>query len=420
MRILILSQWFWPEPMKLLSDMAETLIELGHEVQVLTGYPNWPSGRLYPGYQIRLCQREQAGKVPVTRIPLYPDHSRSSLRRILNYTSFVAAAASLGPFVAQRPDLIHAIQPPTTCSAAWVLGRIWRVPFTLEVQDLWPETLTATGMIGNRQVVQLVGHYCAWAYRKAAAIRVISPGFKRNLVAKGVPEQKVFHIPNWVDCDYYRPQSASRELAVKYGLQERFNVVYAGTVGLAQGLDTVVRAAGLLRDLEKVQLVVIGDGLDLPRLMQLANEQKLTNVKFLGRLPMELMPQLYAVADGLLVHLKDDPLFRITIPHKTLTYLAAGKPIVAALEGDAADVVEMAQAGLVCRSGDPAALAATVRKLWSQPPGVRRALGHNGREYATSHFGRNALIAAMVEMFEFARSPAGRGSLDLVSSRSHP
>ena len=197
MRILILSQWYPPEPMKLLSDMAETLMEKGHDVVVLTGFPNWPEGRLYPGYKIKLRQKEMIGGVPVIRIPLYPNHSKSKIRRISNYLSFVITSSLLGVLFIQRPDIIHAIQPPTTCLPAWFLSRLWRIPFTYEVQDMWPETLEATGMMNNKKVLSLVSRFCDWSYRKADAIRVISPGFRENLIAR-VPPEKIHVISNWL------------------------------------------------------------------------------------------------------------------------------------------------------------------------------------------------------------------------------
>lgn len=400
MRILLLSQWYPPEPMKLLSDMAETLKEFGHDVTVLTGFPNWPSGRIYPGYAIRIRQKEFQSGVPVIRVPIYPDHSRSKQKRILNLLSFVVSSSAFGPLFCKRPDIIHAIQPPTTCLAAWHLGRIWNVPFTYEVQDMWPETLQATNMITNVNSLSTVGKYCEWVYGKAAAIRVISPGFGENLVSKGVPACKVHFIPNWVDADFYTPDISFNALAGEISVPQAFKIVYAGTIGLAQGLETVLDAASLLTDLPDICFLLAGDGLELPRLRESASQRGLKNVRFLGRLPMEKMPQLYALSDGLLVHLKDNPLFRITIPHKTLTYLAAGKPVIAAVEGDVSNLIEAAGAGLTCRSGDPVALADAVRKLYSLPADERNQLGTQGRRVSVERYGRRQLVAQIAEMFE--------------------
>lgn len=402
MRILILSQWYPPEPMKLLSDMTESLTALGHDVTVLTGFPNWPSGKIYPGYRISLRKKETVGGVPIVRIPLYPDHGQSSVKRALNFGSFAAAASILGPWVVSRPDVIHAIQPPTTCLAAWFLSRTWKVPFTYEVQDMWPETLSATGMVQSEKILSAVGAYCKWAYRKAAAIRVISNGFKNDLIGKGVNPDKVHFIPNWVDTDFYRPAPYDSKLADQLGLNDRFNIMYAGTVGLAQGIETILDAAVLLTDLPRVQFVIAGDGLDLPRLMRLKEERKIANVKFLGRYPMEKMGTLYSLANVLLVHLKDDPLFRMTIPHKTLTYLAAGKPVLAAVEGDVSDLVKEVRAGLTCPSMNPEALANTVREFYNMPAVALKRLGVNGRVSACERFGMSAVVKRIATMLEIA------------------
>lgn len=400
MRILILSQWYPPEPMKLLSDMAETLKAKGHDVVVLTGFPNWPEGKLYPGYKIRLWQKETIGGVPIVRIPLYPDHSRSKIRRIANYLSFVISASLLGFFLIRRPDIIHAIQPPTTCFPAWFLSRLWRVPFTYEIQDMWPETLQATGMVNDERILTAVSRFCNWAYARAAAVRVISPGFRQNLIEKRVPSEKIHLISNWVDTDFYKPRPPDTSLSERFGFKGRFNILYAGTIGLAQGIETVLAAAELLKDLPNIQFVFAGDGLALLSLQAYAASRNNKNVNFLGRQPMALMPDLYALADILLVHLKDDPLFRITIPHKTLTYLAAGKPILAAVEGDVAEIINSNHAGLTCPPGNPEALADKVRMFYNMTLDVREKIGENGRKTACNLYGRKQLVDKTEFMFQ--------------------
>lgn len=386
--------------MKLLSEMTETLKAKGHDVIVLTGFPNWPEGKLYLGYKIKLWQKETIGGVPIVRIPLYPDHSQSKIPRILNYLSFMVSSSLLGLFLIRRPDVIHAIQPPTTCFSAWFLSRLWRIPYTYEVQDMWPETLQATGMMNNNKLLALVSTYCDWVYRKAAALRVISPGFRRNLISKGVSAEKIHVISNWVDTDYYSPRLPDVHLSERFGFKGRFNILYAGTIGLAQGIETVLAAAKLVQDIPEIQFVLAGDGLALSSLMEYAATHNIKNVKFLGRQPMELMPDLYALADILLVHLKDDSLFRITIPHKTLTYLSAGKPILAAVAGDVADIINESNAGLTCDPGDPEGLAKTIRIFHEMPVNERIVLGINGRNAANNFYSRDRLLKKLTLMFD--------------------
>jgi colanic acid biosynthesis glycosyl transferase WcaI len=401
MKILILTQWYPPEPQRLLLELALSLRDAGHEVTVLTGFPNFPAGELYPGYRLRFYQREQIEGVPVIRVPLYPDHSRSAMKRALNIVSFAVAAAVLGPWLTPKVDVIHVIHPPLTIGLpAWVLSRLKRVPFVYEIQDMWPETLRSTGLVRSDRVLGCIGRLAKWVYRRAAAIREISPGFRDNLVAKGVPAEKIRVISNWVDTDFYRPLKPEPQLAERLALAGRFNIMFAGMMGPAQGLETVVEAAALLGDLPDVQFVLVGDGNDLPRLKQLAEQRNLTNVRFLGRFPPEDMPGLYALADVLLIHLRDDPLFRITIPHKTFAYMASEKPVLAAVEGDVADVIRSAQAGLTCPSGNPAALADAARRFHAMSPVERNAMAANGRSAACELFSRAVIAKQLVEMHQ--------------------
>jgi glycosyltransferase involved in cell wall biosynthesis len=364
MKILLVTQWFPPEPGKLLLDLATCARAAGHELTVLTGFPNYPMGKLYPGYRMRWWQRETIEGVPVIRVPLYPEHSRSAWRRVLNYLSFGLSAAVIGPWLVPQFDVVHFYHPPLTSALpAWTLSRLFRKPLTCEIQDMWPETLAATHMLNHARALAFVGWCAKQVYRRAAAIRVISQGFRDNLIQKGVPPEKIHVISNWVDADFYRPQAPDLAMMEKLGLAGHFNVMFAGTMGLAQGLETVLDAAALLTDLPRLQFVFVGDGADSDRLQQSARERGLANVKFLGRYPGDQMPALYAMADVLLIHLRDDPLFRITIPHKVFTYMAGAKPILAALEGDPAEVVRTAIRLRTLRTGTfdkPAFRAASI------------------------------------------------------------
>lgn len=409
MKILFLSQWYPPEPGLLQQELAQTLMTHGHSVTVLTGFPNFPSGELYPGYRLRLVQRETIAGVPVVRVPLYPDHSRSVIKRSLNYGSFALSAAVLGRGVVSKPDVIFVYHPPLTVGLpAYVLSRLWRVPFVYQIQDMWPETLSATGMLTNKHILRTVGLFAKWVYSKADALCVTSPGFRANLIRKRVPASKVHVIPNWVDPESYYVADSDPELAAKTGLNGRFNVMFAGIMGEAQGLEVVLEAAELLRDLEEVQFVLVGDGVASPRLEAAARDRGIDNVSFLGRYPQESMPGLYALADVLLVHLRDDPLFRITIPHKILTYMASAKPILAAVAGDAADVVTEAGAGIACPPGDPEALACAVRRLYHSDRTELQRMGKKGREAAEKVYSREYVVRYVEEVLQDVTEAARR------------
>ena len=403
MKILILTQWYPPEPGLLVQELAQTLIAHGHQVTVLTGFPNYPSGQLYPGYRLQPLQRETIAGVPVVRVPLYPEHSHSGIKRALNYLSFAASAATLGWVSVSKLDVMFVYHPPLTIGIhAYILSRLWRIPFIYQIQDMWPETLSATGMLKNAAALKTVGSFAKWVYEKATAICVISPGFRDNLIEKGVPADKIHVISNWVDPEAYYVADPDPDLAEELGLSNRFNVMFAGNIGEAQGLGAVLEAAKLLRDLKDVQFVLVGDGVALPGLKQTAIDHGLNNVLFPGHYAQDRMPALYALADVLLVHLKDDPLFRITIPHKTLTYLASGKPILAAVAGDTTKVVTEAGAGLGCPPGNPEALAESVRKFYHLDREELQRMGMNGRRAAQNLYSREHIVGKIETVLQKA------------------
>jgi glycosyltransferase involved in cell wall biosynthesis len=367
----------------------------------LTGFPNYPTGQLYPGYRLRWWQWEQRDGVRVLRVPLYPEHSRSGLKRMLNYASFALSATTIGAALCGPADVMWVYHPPLTVGLpAWWIGLLRRIPFVYEIQDLWPETLAATGMLNSPRALRVVGRVAQFIYRRAAAITVISPGFKRNLIEKGVPAGKIHVIPNWADEEVYRPVARDEALARDYGLLDRFNIMFAGVMGAAQALDTVLDAAEQLRDMPAVQFVLIGDGIDVERLKQQATARDLDNVRFIGRQSVERMPHFLAWAGALLVHLKRDPLFEITIPSKTIAYLACGRPILCGVAGDAAEVVREAQAGLIIPPQDAGALAQAVRELCAMPINRREAFGHNGRAAFERQYTRAVLVKQYEALFE--------------------
>ncbi len=401
MRVLTLSQWYIPEPDIKIHLLAQDLAARGHQVTSITGFPNYPQGRIYPGYRQRFWQWERKDGMRVLRLPLYPDHSRSKVHRTLNYLSFAASAALLGPALCGPADVMWVYHPPLTVGIpAWWIGLLRRVPFIYEIQDMWPETMAATRMISNGLVVDWLGKLAKFVYQRAAAITVISPGFKQNLIAKGVPSEKIHVISNWADEEIYRPVSPDLTLADRHKLRGRFNVIYGGNLGAAQAMGNVLAAAALLRDLPEVQFVLIGDGVDEAALRRQATEQGLDNVHFVGRQPVERMPYFFALADVLLIHLRRDPLFEITIPGKTIAYLACGRPILGVVAGDAADVVQDAGAGLICPPEDPAALAQAVRDLFAMPAEQREAMGQAGRRAFLENYTRQVLVDRYEALFQ--------------------
>lgn len=396
MRILFLTQWYQPEPATLHQELAQTLITHGHEVTVLTGFPNYPSGELYPGYRIRPLQREVLAGVPVVRVPLYPDHSRSGLLRIANYFSFAVSAGLLGAGVVRRPDVLFVYHPPLTIGLpAMLLSRFWRVPFVYQIQDLWPDTLKATGMVNSERALRVVDWLARVIYREAAAIPVISHGFARRLSERGVHARKLHVISNWVDQGLYHPEQPDSNLSEQLGMAGRFNIMFAGNMGAAQHLETVIDAAKILETVPQIQFVFVGDGVAQEDLKARAQEYGLSNFRFLGRYPSQDMNKLYALADVLLVHLKNDPLFEITVPHKIFAYMAVGKPILCAVNGEASQTVLNTGAGIVCKPQSPDMLAEATLELYHAPAEYRAGMGACGIQAAQTLYSRDSCVGQL-------------------------
>jgi glycosyltransferase involved in cell wall biosynthesis len=392
-RILFLTQWFDPEPGFKGLVFARELVRRGFDVEVLTGFPNYPGGRLYPGYKIKRLQREELEGVKVTRVPLYPSHDQSALRRVANYFSFAAAALWYGVFLARRPHVIYAYHPPLTVGiVAIIIKALRRAPLIYDVQDMWPDTLRATGMITRPRVLAAIGRVCRLVYRRADCLVVLSPGFKRLLIQRGVPERKIDVIYNWCN----ETALDAHAMSPRGNAESEFRVLFAGNIGKAQALDAVLKAASILRaTLPRAVFVLVGGGVDAERLKSAADREGLDNVRFVAQVPMDQVGAILSSADVLLVHLRRDPLFEITIPSKTQAYMAMGKPILMAVQGDAAELVRHSQCGMEAISEDAESIAAAVHYMASLPSEELKTMGRRAREYYLS----NLSIAVGVQRF---------------------
>lgn len=380
-RVLLLTQWFEPEPTFKGMDFARELIRQGFDVEVVTGFPNYPGGKIYPGYSLKWLQRELIDGVQVTRVPLYPSHDQGAVGRVLNYVSFAASSLFYGLFAAKRPDVIYAYHPPLTVGITAVLIRLFRrVPVVYDIQDMWPDTLRATGMFSNEKALNVVSRVCDWVYRRADQLVVLSPGFKRLLIERGVPADKIEVIYNWC---------AEDSLAAPQGVvpaaffdQDKFRILFAGNMGKAQALDAVLRAAELLQQqAPDLTFVFLGGGVEVERLQKLAADESILNVTFLPPVPMTEVGHYLNAADALLVHLKKDPLFTITIPSKTQAYMAVGKPILMAVDGDAANLVRDSGCGQIAESENPQAIADAALSLMQASSDERNAMAINSRSF---------------------------------------
>jgi glycosyltransferase involved in cell wall biosynthesis len=285
----MLTQWFDPEPFYKGIPFAKELVRLGHKVEILTGFPNYPGGKIYDGYHLRFCQREIISGIPVIRVALYPSHDRSAIKRVLNYVSFAVSATIIGMLQVKSPDVLYVYHPPATIGLpALVISLLRRVPFVYDIQDLWPDTLSSTGMIDNKKVLTLIDKFCKYVYSNARKIAVLSSGFKTALIERGVPKSKIEVVYNWCDDTQINEEFVRTDLRKKLGMDGKFNILFAGNMGKAQALDAVLNAAELVeKRLTKIQFVFVGGGVDVGRLKKKTEYLKLKNVLFIPLQPVK-------------------------------------------------------------------------------------------------------------------------------------
>ena len=411
-RVLLLTQWFDPEPTFKGLVFARELVRQGFEVEVLTGFPNYPGGKVYPGYRIKWLQREVIDGVQVTRVPLYPNHDQSAIKRVLNYASFAASSLLYGLFLLRRPDVIYAYHPPLTVGVtAGLLRLLRRVPVVYDIQDMWPDTLRATGMLNNPKALNVVDKVCHWVYRRMDRIVVLSPGFKRLLQERGVPTSKLDVIYNWADeAALAAPHTGTPPALVDGDGDGAFTIMFAGNMGKAQALDAVLDAARLLQERgARVRWVMLGGGVEVPRLQQKAADMQLRNVVFLPPVSMAEVGAYLQAADALLVHLRKDPLFAITIPSKTQAYMAVGKPILMAVDGDAADLVRQSGGGVVAESENPIALADAAQALAALPREALNTMGQKAQQHYQNHLALQVGVARFGAIFHQTMGEGGAG-----------
>lgn len=408
MKILFLSQHYWPEPCDTrTSQLAALMSAKGHSSTALTTFPNYPFGKVYKGYEQCIVEKEVRDGVSVVRVPMLTDHSKSRLKRGASYLSFCVTAFFLGALFTKRPDLIWIHHPPlTTAVAGYMLAKLKRVPFVLEIHDLWPETLISTGMIRQGRVTRAISTVCGFLYRRAAKIIVSSPGMKENLVQKGVPSTQIEIVYQWADERLFQPTKRNEVIGAKFGLKGKTNVIFAGNQGTAQALDTVLDAAKRLQDVANLQFVLVGSGVETARLLSRAAKEKINNVRFIPHQNTTQMPGILAWADALLIHLRDDPLFAVTVPSKTQTYMAMGKPILCGVRGDTSQVIRDAQCGLDFDPECPKSMESAVRDFLIATPEQRIQMAESALAYYRENFSQRRSLLIYEQMFRKIVSPS--------------
>lgn len=397
MRILIVTQYFWPENFRI-TDLANALKEKGHDVTVLTAMPNYPAGDLYEGYSWWQKRRDSMHDIPVFRVPLFVRRESKSWQLVLNYLSFVLMACLLGPWMlrGKQFDVVFTYGPsPVTVAIPGILmARLKKARMFFWVQDLWPEALTATGAIKSPTILSAVRHVVKKIYHGCDYILVQSKSFVESVVAIGAQREKVRYFPNWAE-SLYQPVCLALDAAEREKVpSDGFVVMFAGNLGMAQSLDTIIGAAEKLKD-ENIYWVFLGDGRRRVWLQNIVAELQLDKVCLLGSHPIETMPAYFSLADAMLVTLNDDPVMATTIPGKVQSYMACGKPIIGALNGAGAEVIVESLSGYCVEPGDIDGLSKAVLDMSRLDDGKRCEMGKFARDYYQQNFNRDELVSQL-------------------------
>jgi glycosyltransferase involved in cell wall biosynthesis len=397
MKILFVSQYFPPEmgaPAARVYELAHRWVERGHEVAVLTGFPNHPTGIVPPEYRAkrrRLFCHEQIRGIQVVRVWLLPFPNRQRYERILNYTSYWLSSSLAGMFL-PRPDVVVATSPQLLVGmTGWWLAKVHRVPFVFEVRDLWPESLAAAGVARqDSQLYRILGWIARFLYRRCDQLVVVTSAFKTHLVANwNVAEKQISVVENGVETDFFTPEG-SDGFRRAFGLEGKFVVSYIGTLGAAHGLETMLEAAAhFQKGTPELIFLLVGEGAEKENLRSLAAKRGLTNLVFVGQQSRELVPSVIRASDACLALLRKREIFKTVVPTKLLEFMSCGRPVIVGVDGEARKIIEGAQAGLYVEPENVDALAHAIRKLYHNSS-LRQRLGDNGRRWIVEHLTRRA------------------------------
>jgi glycosyltransferase involved in cell wall biosynthesis len=429
-RVLLLSQHFWPESLRI-NDVALDLQGAGCQVTVLTGQPNYPGGRVFEGYRAMATGVQTHQGLTIHRVPLAPRGRGGALRLMANYLSFIAAASIVGAWRlrGQRFDVIfvYASSPILQAIAAIALARLKRCAVVTWVQDLWPESLAATGYVRHPRLLRGMATVVRWIYHRCDLLLVQSEAFIPPVLPLAGATPVRYH-PNpgevlsqdldaALSGDLAENSVTTSVATAALTLQPGFNLVFAGNLGMAQALDSVLDAAELLLGLPGFRLVLVGSGQRSAWLAEQVAQRGLHNVQLAGRFEPQHMPAILDQASALLVSLVDDPAMRLTVPSKVQSYLAAGKPIIAALDGEGARLVQACGAGIACGAAKPQALADAVRSLHAMTDAQRLAFGRAGQLHYRQHFDPAQLAIALRHHLSWAAAKRSGAAATIVGSK---
>jgi len=385
MNILFVSQYFPPEmgaPAARMVEFSRRWAGAGHSVSVLTAFPHHPVGKLYPGHRIRFFHRSRYGRIRLFRSWIYITANKGIVRRSFSYLSF-AVCAVINSRRLPRQDVLIATSPQFLCAlAGFVISKLKKMPFILEIRDLWPDSIVAVGAMQDGLIIAILKKIERFLYKKADKIVVVTESFRDYIIARGISEAKIVHVPNGIDSKACREYVFRTEIPSQSGMARKLTVAYIGTMGMAHGLETVLEAAIILKD---VLFLLIGEGAEKDKLMKLAERNNLRNVIFIGRQPREQIPGWIRKTDACIVHLKNTPLFDTVIPSKIFEIMGCGRPLLLGTKGESRRLVEKAKAGFFFEPEDRDGLVSAIRRLIQNPQSGRK-MGASGRRFVQKHY----------------------------------
>jgi glycosyltransferase involved in cell wall biosynthesis len=406
MNIAYYSHYFTPEigaPSARIYDLARQWIESDNQVQVVTCFPNHPTGRLYPGYQHRCYLHENLEGIEVHRHWTYVTPNKGFVRKTLGHFSYLPAANFISGRHLRSPDVTIGTSPTLFAAmAAAGLAKRRKIPFIMEVRDLWPAIFVELGIIRNRWLIRWLERWEMGLYERAAKVVVVTEAFRRKLIERGLPRDKVFTIPNGADINFWSSKTCASQMRRRLNLDGRFVVLYIGAHGISHALERILDSAHELQDFPEIHFLFVGEGAEKEKLVQRSKELRLSNTTFADSVGKNEVREFYAMADVCLVPLKDIPLFETFIPSKMFEMMAMGRPIVGSLRGEAADILRRSGSALVVEPENSHELAQAVLRLFHLEDQTRQEMGQLGREFVTAHYSRRALAASYVDVMKEA------------------
>jgi glycosyltransferase involved in cell wall biosynthesis len=408
-KILLLSDNFPPEvnaPASRTFEHAREWVHAGHEVTVVTGTPNFPAGRVFPGYENRLWSTDTVEGIRIVRVWTYIAPNVGVVRRIADYLSFMVTA-TIASLLVERPDIIVATSPQFfTACAGRAVAALRRKPWVFELRDLWPDSISAVGAVRESTVLRLLKRLEMHLYRNSRGVIAVTNAFREDLIRRGIDARKIEVVTNGVDLSRFRPQSRDVTLVEKFGLQGKFVAGYVGTHGLAHGLETILDAAAILQEQsrDRFRFVMLGDGARKKELQRIASERHLANVIFLSSVPKEEVARYWSLLDVAIIHLRASDLFKSVIPSKLFECMAMGIPVLHGVPGESADIVRREGVGILFESGDANGLAQCLQSVSIDPQ--KLADLRKAAYCAAPHYDRRVLAARMLQILESWLMPA--------------